>query len=83
VSVSLRPAKLPELAELLPLDCRSCDTGDSSSAIPTLVPDGGGTGAELDEDDYNRSDPIQCTPTSTDTSCTKYSTTFTVSDINR
>jgi hypothetical protein len=67
VSVSLSPAKLPELAELFPLDCRSCDTGDSSSAIPMPVPDAGGTGVELDEDDYNRSNPIQCTPTSTNT----------------
>lgn len=65
VSVSLSPAKLPELAELFPLDCRSCDTGDSSSTIPIPVLGAGGTGAGLDEDDYNRSNPIQCTPTST------------------
>jgi len=64
VSVSLSPAKLPELAELFPLDCRSCDTGDSSSIIPILVLGAGGVGAGVDEDDYKRSNPIQCTPSS-------------------
>jgi hypothetical protein len=64
VSVSLSPAKLPELAELFPLDCRSCDTGESSSTTPILAPGVGGMGVGLDEDDYNRSNPTQCIPTS-------------------
>jgi hypothetical protein len=53
VSVSLNPAKLPELAELLPLDCRSCDPGDNSSTIPTLALGASGAGTGLDDDDYN------------------------------
>lgn len=59
MSVSLNPAKLPELAELLPLDCRSCAPGDNSSTAPMLALGargagaGAGAGAGLDEDDYN------------------------------
>ena len=53
VSVSLNPAKLPELAELLPLDCRSCAPGDNSSTAPMLALGASGAGAGLDEDDCN------------------------------
>ena len=53
VSVSLNPAKLPELAELFPLDCRSCAPGDNSSTAPMLALGARGAGAGLDEDDYN------------------------------
>lgn len=63
VSVSLSPAKLPELAELFPLDWRSCDTGDSSSTIPILEFVASGADAGVDEYDYNSSNPIQYTPT--------------------
>lgn len=59
VSVSLSPAKLPELAELFPLDWCSCDTGDSSSTIPMLEFDAGGADEGVAEDDYNMSNPTQ------------------------
>jgi hypothetical protein len=53
VSVSLNPAKLPELAELLPLDCLSCAPGDNSSTAPMLALGARGAGAGVEEDDYN------------------------------